>query len=193
MSKPSQHRDEARNEQSLEDAIDEMEAQYEPRGDDAESTDAGRGDDLQRQLDESRKRELQAQAELENFRKRMIRDSEQQLRFATAPLLRDIIEVLDNLNRALQSAKKDSGGEAGLVEGVTLVHGQLLNALAKHHCVRIEALGQLFDPNLHEAISQAPSDEYDAGVVMLEAAAGYRLHDRVLRPSQVIVSTGKLS
>lgn len=189
MSKSSQQPDEAQNAQSLEEAIDEMEAQYDPQNGDDDQFDAG-NDELQRQLNESRKRELQAQAELENFRKRMIRDSEQQLRFATAPLLRDVLDVVDNLTRALQSAKKDGGPEAGLVEGVTLVHGQLLNALTKHHCVRIESLGQPFDPNFHEAISQAPSDEYDAGAVMLEAAAGYRLHDRVLRPSQVIVSTG---
>lgn len=191
MSKPSKQRDDARNDQSLEDVIDEMEAQYAPQNGDAEPGDAGRLEELQRQLEESRKRELQAQAELENFRKRMTRDSEQQLRFATAPLLRDLLEVVDNLDRALQSAKKEGGSDAGLVEGVTLVHGQLQNALAKHHCVRIQALGQPFDPHLHEAISQAPSDEYDAGLVMLEAAAGYRLHDRVLRPTQVIVSTGK--
>lgn len=158
---------------------------------DAERSDQidGSSANLSYELAESKKRELLAVAELENFRKRLYRESEQQVRFALMPAARDLISVLDNLERACVAAD----GEASpgpLLEGVKLVCQQMIDTLAKHNVQRIEALGKPFDPNFHEAISQAPSDEYESGVVMHEAATGYLLHDRIVRPSQVVVSTG---
>jgi molecular chaperone GrpE len=147
---------------------------------------------LENQVSEHRKRELQAQAELENFRKRIMRDSEQQLKYANLPLLRDMLDVVDNLSRAIASSVKNSSeSQSGaLLEGVTLVNQQLMNVFKKFNCQPIESLGQEFDPNVHEAISQASSAEYAAGKVMYVAGQGYKLFDRVIRPSQVIVSTG---
>ncbi len=153
-------------------------------------------DMLEHQMAEFRDRELKAQAELENFRKRIYRETEQTLKYAASPLIKDLIEVLDNLARATDAAGAKAAiiPESGaLVEGVRMVQQQLLGVLGKHHCRPIESLGKEFDPNLHQAIAQSPSSEYPSGTVMLEATSGYVLHDRVIRPSHVIVSTGAAS
>ncbi len=192
---------ESDTDKTLEEAIDAMESQYDGeqqtfRMDENEELPPSDSPEeliveLEQQLADHKKRELMAQAELENFRKRMIRDSEQQLRYASLPLIRDVLEVVDNLARATEAAK--SAGDAqsnSLLQGVVMVNQQLMNALAKYQCVPIEALGKEFDPNFHEAISQAPSTEFASGEVMYEATKGYRMYDRVVRPAQVIVSTG---
>lgn len=148
--------------------------------------------DSQRVLD-AEKEVLQARAEMENFRKRMQRDSEMQLKYANMPLVRDLLDVSDNLQRALDAANPDDEATKGLRDGVEMVRRQMTDTLAKYGCKPIEALGVEFDPNVHEAISQMPSEEYASGTVMNEVAVGYVLHDRVVRPSHVIVSTGRPS
>jgi molecular chaperone GrpE len=144
---------------------------------------------LEQQLADLKDRELKAQAELENFRKRLLRDTEQQLKYALLPLVRDLVEVVDNLNRASDAATS-SGSTDGLVAGVKLVQHQFHSVLAKYSCKPIESVGQPFDPNFHQAIAQQPSDQYAAGLIMMETSVGYVMHDRVVRPSMVIVSTG---
>ncbi|MEM8736805.1 MAG: nucleotide exchange factor GrpE [Planctomycetota bacterium] len=139
---------------------------------------------------EAEKAALLAKAEMENYRKRIVRDMEQQLKYANMPLIRDLLEVWDNLQRAVGAAEEDNPSTQALRDGVTMVSQQMTDALAKYGCRRVEALGEEFDPNFHEAISQMPSEEYEAGKVMNEVGVGYVLHDRVVRPSHVIVSTG---
>ena len=134
------------------------------------------------------KRVLQAQAEAENFRKRMRKDYENQLKFAPLALVTDILEVRDNLVRALQAAES-AEDIAGLKEGVAMVAKQLDDQLAKHGVKEIPAEGELFDPNFHEAISQMPSDHAE-GMIAVVAGTGFQMYDRVVRPSQVVVSTG---
>lgn len=137
---------------------------------------------------EADKRVLQAQAEAENFRKRMRRDLEDQLKFASTDLVVDLLQVRDNLKRAIEAA--DSGQQsAGLREGVEMVLKQMDDVLGKHGVVEIPAEGEVFDPNLHEAISQIPSDT-ESGKIAHVAVSGFKLHERVIRPSQVVVSTG---
>ncbi len=147
---------------------------------------------LEQQLAEATDRELKAQAELENFRKRIYRETEQTVKYASLPLIRELLEVLDNLTRATDAAS-NAPEASGLLEGVKMVQQQMIAVFAKYHCKPIPGLGHVFDPNVHQAIAQSPSDEYEAGQVMLEASNGYVLHDRVVRPSAVIVSTGKAS
>ncbi|MFN3190431.1 MAG: nucleotide exchange factor GrpE [Aureliella sp.] len=139
---------------------------------------------------EAEKAALLAKAEMENYRKRIVRDMEQQLKYANMPLIRDLLDVWDNLQRAVGAAEVDDPATQALRDGVSMVSQQMTDALAKYGCRRVEALGEEFDPNFHEAISQMPSDEYEAGKVMNEVGVGYVLHDRVVRPSHVIVSTG---
>ena len=143
---------------------------------------------LRAELEEARDRALRCQAELENYRKRATRELQEKLRYANLPLMRDLLPVLDNMHRAIEAAEK-THDDAGLLEGVKMVAQQLEDALGRHHCVRIEALNEPFDPNLHEAISQHRSDEHPDNTVTLVAQTGFQLHDRVVRPSQVIVST----
>ncbi len=144
---------------------------------------------LRLQLQEAQDRVLRSQAELENFRRRIRREMEEERRYATQPLLTDLFPVMDNIDRAIQAATQ-SQDASGLLEGFQMVAGQLSETLKKHGCTRIEAVGQSFDPALHEAISQMPSDEHPEGTVSHLALEGYQLHDRVVRPAQVVVSAG---
>ena len=133
--------------------------------------------------------QLRALAELDNYRKRAAREMQDQLRYAQLPLVRDVLPVLDNVQRAIDAAEKTHDA-AALLEGINLVAQQLRDVLKRHHCTPIEALHAPFDPNVHEAILQQPSAELPANTVLQDVRAGYRLFDRVVRPSQVIVSTG---
>lgn len=143
---------------------------------------------LRRSAAEADKRVLQAQAEAENFRKRLRRDFEEQKKFAATDLIVDLLEVRDNLQRAIEAAESGEQG-AGLLEGVAMVVKQFDDVFGKHGVVEIPAQGEVFDPNVHEAISQIPSD-VESGKVAHVAVSGFKLHERVVRPSQVVVSTG---
>jgi molecular chaperone GrpE len=133
--------------------------------------------------------ELRARAELENFRKRVRREQEEQLRYANWNLLRDLLEVLDNLTRAVEAAEKPQADLPSLLQGVRIVADQLQAVLAKYHCQKIPAKGQPFDPELHTAIGQLPTAEQPPGTIAQVTREGYRLHDRLLRPAEVVVTT----
>jgi molecular chaperone GrpE len=137
---------------------------------------------------EADKRVLMAQAEAENFRKRMRRDFEDQLKYAAVPMVADLLEVRDNLLRALEAADQ-SDQSSSLKEGVAMVAKQLADTLTKYGVREIPAEGEVFDPNFHEAISQMPGDQ-PSGNVAHVALSGFMMHERVVRPSQVVVSTG---
>jgi molecular chaperone GrpE len=143
---------------------------------------------LRADLEDAGDRALRAQAEMENYRKRVRREMEDDRRYASMPLLAELLPVIDNLQRAVAAAEK-SGAAGGLLDGVRLVVQGLEGALARHDCKKIEALGHPFDPAFHQAISQQPSADYPPHTVILVAQDGYTLHDRVVRPAQVIVST----
>lgn len=143
---------------------------------------------LEQQVAQFRDRELKAQAELENFRKRILRDTEQQLKYASIDLIRDLLDVVDNLQRANDAAAA-AGESGGLLSGVQMVQHQLTSILAKFNCKPIPGVGHPFDPNVHQAIAQQPSADNPAGTVLIETSVGYTLHDRVVRPSMVVVST----
>lgn len=140
-------------------------------------------------LIEANEKVLRIQAELDNFRKRARRELDDSLKYAQLPLARDLLMVLDNLNLALNAAA-DNEAASSLAEGVKMVADQLINALNNHQVYAIESVGHPFDPNQHEAIQMESSEEYDANTVSREVRSGYRLHDRVIRPAQVFVSTG---
>lgn len=130
---------------------------------------------------------LRAQAELENYRRRARRELEDERRYANVPLLRDLLPVLDNIQRAIAAAEKNPDSSA-LLDGIRMVAQGLGQVLGRHHCERIEALGQPFDPAVHEAIAQAPSAAHPTHTVINVAHEGYKIHDRVIRPAQVVVS-----
>jgi molecular chaperone GrpE len=145
--------------------------------------------DLEQQVREANERALRANAELENYRKRSQRELADERRYAIVPFARDLLAVVDNLERAIEATQK-SPDSSGLLDGVKMVASQLESVLKQHQCVRIDTVGAAFDPNFHQAIAQEPSDQYPAGTITRATQAGYKLHDRVIRPAQVFVSTG---
>jgi molecular chaperone GrpE len=142
---------------------------------------------LRDELAQAKDQALRGQAELDNFRKRAARQAADDRKYAQVPLIGDLLPVFDNVGRAIEAAEK-AGESPQLLEGFKMVATQMADVLKQHNCTEIEALGQVFDPHLHEAISQLPSDEYEPGTVSLVTRAGYVVHDRVVRPSQVIVA-----
>lgn len=138
---------------------------------------------------ESYDRYLRATADLENYRKRALREKDELRQFALTGVLQDLIAVLDNLQLGLDHARQQAEA-AKVAEGVGLILEQLRAVLAKHGLTEINPAGQAFDPNQHEAISHQPSAEVPDEHVMQVARIGYALNGRLLRPASVIVSSG---
>lgn len=130
---------------------------------------------------------LRTEAEMENLRRRTRRELEENAKFANQRLMVDLMEVVDNLHRALGVANQATADS--LVAGVQMVSHQFEEVLKRHGCQRITTVGETFDPNIHEALQMVPSDS-PAGAVVQEVRSGYRLHDRLIRPAQVIVAAG---
>lgn len=173
---------------SQETAADQLAAEMAAAAEEAREEETNPLRSLRSELQEAKDRALRIQAELENYRRRAAREMQEERRYANLPLMRDLLPVLDNMARAMEAAEKIHD-PAGLLEGVKMVARQLEEVLQRHQCVRIQALNEPFDPHLHEAISQQPSDQHPVGTVVLVAQTGFQLHDRVVRPSQVIVSS----
>lgn len=142
---------------------------------------------VEARLRDTEDRLLRTQAELENFRKRSQREFDDARRYREIDLLRDLLPVLDNIERALDAASRTADVES-LVSGFRMTGQQIEKLLLVHGCKPIETEGQPFDPTVHEAILQQPVAGTAPGTVVGVATKGYRLHDRVVRPAQVIVS-----
>ncbi|HYE92142.1 MAG TPA: nucleotide exchange factor GrpE [Terriglobales bacterium] len=142
---------------------------------------------LRKELAEKNDRLLRALAETENVRRRAQRDRDEGVKYAAESLLRDLLPVLDNLDRALDAARK-AGEGATIVDGVELIRREFLKALERHGVTRYSALGQRFDPNQHEAIARIVSTESAPDTVVGETVPGYSLRGRVIRPAQVAVA-----
>jgi molecular chaperone GrpE len=133
---------------------------------------------------------MRAVADLENFRRRAVREKDELRTIATGRVLEDIFPVLDNLALAVQAAKQPNADVKSLVGGVEMVLGQLKSALSSHGLKEINPVGQAFDPHQHEAISHEPSPTVKEEHVMNVIRTGYSLNGRLLRPAAVVVSSG---
>ena len=147
------------------------------------------GQDLAAELAAANDRTLRLQAEMQNLRNRTSREIADERRYASMPVLRDLLPVLDNIDRAIEAAEK-AGESENLLAGFRLVKQQLEAILSRHQCQPIKPEGEPFDPHFHEAILHQPSAEVPADHVVMVTQTGYKLHDRVARPAQVIVSSG---
>ncbi len=127
-------------------------------------------------------------ADFENYQKRILRDQANERRFAHFQFAADILPAMDNLDRALQ-ASKQSGANDPMVQGVSMVLAQVLDVFKRHGIQRIQAEGTLFNPNLHQAVMQVPSKDLPVSTVVQVLENGYTLHDRVIRPASVSVSS----
>lgn len=144
-------------------------------------------DALIRERDELQDRVLRMRAEFDNFRKRMARESDRLRQQAAEALIRDLLPVADHLELALRHKE---GGADALGEGVAMVLRQFHEVLARHGLEPIEAVGQPFNPEVHEAVTQRESTDVPPDSVIEEFQKGYRLGQMVLRPSKVVVSMG---
>lgn len=158
----------------------------------AEAIGAVGGQDAAAELAAVNDRLLRLQAEMQNLRNRTSREIADERKYAALPILRDLLPVLDNIGRAIEAAEK-AGEAENLLAGFRLVRQQLSTILSSHGALPIEALGQPFDPNFHQAILHQPSGDAPANTVTMVTQEGYKLHDRVVRPAQVIVSSGPAS
>lgn len=147
------------------------------------------GDDptqVARQRDDYFEQLQRTRAEFVNYQRRAKAQADADRVYMVVPLATDILAVLDNFERANDAAR--AAGATQIVEGLELVHRQLLAALGKHGIEPLVALGQPFDPNQHEALVQQPDAFHPEGTVVAELGKGYKLRDRILRPAQVAVS-----
>ena len=171
-----------------------------PEEEDGEGNEAEAGDDdgtagriaeLEAEVADLTDRLLRATAETENVRKRGRKDLEDARRFSTRQFSEDVLAVADNLSRALEAVTPEARGDAaqkGLIEGVEMTMKELGGVLERHGIKAIEAMGARFDPNFHQAMFEAESDDVESGHVMQVLRIGYTIHGRLLRAAMVAVA-----
>ncbi len=146
-----------------------------------------RAEQAERQRDEYFTLLRQAQADYENAHQRHRRERDQDLKFRAEALARDLLPAIDNLERALATAR-EAGEQSSLSHGVALVRDQILEAFKRHGITRMKALGQPFDPHIHEAVMQIPEANQPANSIVQVLEEGYLIHDRVLRVAKVAIA-----
>jgi molecular chaperone GrpE len=159
-----------------------------PAAETESSTEEGAFNQLQSDLERFRDLALRSQADFDNFRKRSAREKEDAVKYANASLLERLIPIIDNFELGLAAAGADS--KSPIHAGMSMVARQLTDFLADFGATPIDATGQTFDPNLHEAIAQEHDPKIPEGKVIRQVRRGFRLKDRLLRPANVIVSKG---
>lgn len=145
-------------------------------------------EELKKQAEENHQRFLRAQADFDNFRRRTQKEKEEFAKYASFKLIEQLLPVVDNFDRALAASKGSSDYEA-LAKGIDMIFRQLEQVLTSEGLQKMEAVGQPFNPEYHQAIMQVESDEYEEGTVVEEVQAGYLLKDKVIRPAMVKVSS----
>jgi molecular chaperone GrpE len=155
----------------------------------AASSDQDEDESLQADLDRFRDLALRSQADFENYKKRAAREKEEAVKYANSALLERLMPVVDNFELGLEAARGE-GETSPVFSGMSMVLKQLMDFLTEQGLQPIDAAGQKFDPNLHEAIAHEPSDQIAEGIVIRQTRRGYRMKDRLLRPSSVVVSSG---
>jgi molecular chaperone GrpE len=144
---------------------------------------------LQADLDRFRDLAMRSQADLDNYKKRSAREKEEGIKYANKNLLEKLVSIVDHFELGLDAARGE-GENSPIYSGMSLVLKQLQDFLSENGLRPIVAVGQKFDPNLHEAIAHQPSDEVPEEHVISQTRRGYRFKDRLLRPSTVVVSSG---
>lgn len=138
--------------------------------------------------DQLRDQLLRSVAELQTFRQRSQQQRLELQKYGAEDLLQELLPVLDNFQRSLKALEGNADPEA-ILQGVSMVERQLRTALESAHLQRVVAVGEVFDPELHEAVGTVETEEFEPNVIVDEVEAGYRLHERLLRPAKVRVAT----
>ena len=135
---------------------------------------------------------LRVSAEFENYKKRSAREMDDFRKYANQSLTKEMLAVVDNLERALNSSNGNSSNDKCMVDGVNMTLKEILKVFEKVNVKPIESVGQLFDPTFHQAMMQEETDEYPENTIITELQKGYMIHDRLLRPSMVVVAAPKV-
>jgi len=143
--------------------------------------------ELKEQLASEKDRVLRLSAEFENYKKRKQRESDEFKKFANETIFKQLLTIVDNLERAISSVKENSD-EKGLLEGVKLTHKEIIKFFETFNVKLVEAENQPFDPNFHQAVTQTETDDFPENTVTMVLQKGYLLHDRLIRPAMVVVS-----
>lgn len=138
-------------------------------------------------IEELEQRNLRAQADFDNFRRRTRTEKEELHKYAATRVIEGLLPVIDNFERAMESSN-DSNDFDALVKGLNMTYTQLMQALEQEELKQIEAVGQPFNPEFHQAVMQVDTEEHEEGIVVEELQKGYMLNEKVLRPSMVKVS-----
>ena len=165
----------------------EQNAQENPAPEDASTEPTSEIGQLQAKLKEAEQKYIYLYADFENFKKRAIKERQDTIKFGWENVASGLLEVLDNLDRALQFAKPDT--DPGLMSGLKMVSQQFKATMEKQGVAEIKSIDQSFNPELHEGVGQIPSEKPE-GTIVQEAQKGYTLHGRLLRPSRVLISSG---
>jgi len=168
-----QNKPEKTDQVKVDDPIKDLEAQLE---------------DKEQEAKENYDRLLRVSAEFENYKKRTSRELEEFRKFANQSLIKELLSVVDNLELAMNSANGHETIDQGLLQGLDMTHTEILKVFEKFNVKPIEAKGRIFDPTFHEAVMQEETDEFDENTVINELQKGYLIHDRLLRPSMVVVA-----
>ncbi len=175
-------------------AAAEESAEADPAEEEIEN-EAARAARLETEVAELHDQLLRALAETENQRRRSQREREEAVRYAAAPMLRDLLAVADNLQRALESVPGDASNQDGalkiLLEGVQLTARELQTVFERHGIVKLDPMGERLNPHHHEAMFEVPDPEQPSGTIVQVVQPGYLLHDRLLRPARVGVAKGR--
>jgi len=134
---------------------------------------------------------LRVSAEFENYKKRTARETDEFRKYANESLINQILPVIDNLERAVQASKEKEKNNGPLINGVVLTLNEIHKVLEKFNVKPFSSIGEAFDPNFHQAMMQADSDEHPDNTVLQELERGYMIHNRLLRPAMVVVSKQK--
>jgi molecular chaperone GrpE len=156
-----------------EDPVKAMEAKFEAK---------------EKEAEENYDRLLRLSAEFENYKKRSSRESEEFRKFANQSLIKEMLSVVDNLELAMNSTNGHKDIDKDLLQGLAMTHREILKVFEKFNVKPIDAKGQPFDPTYHEAVMQEETNDYAKNTVINEMQKGYMIHDRLLRPSMVVVA-----
>lgn len=154
----------------------------------AEATESPENSELEKlsaELEEAQNSKLRLQADFDNYRKRVEREKQSLINYAVEGMVSELLPVIDNFERALEVKEADF---EGFYQGVEMIKNQFIEALKSQGLEEIEALDQPFDPNYHNAVSQMESEDHDSDIVVQVFQKGYKIKDKVVRPSMVVVS-----
>ena len=181
---------EMQNEELDDDAIQDDEQEEIDTSDDSVDLEDGDSASLETQVEELKEALIRSQADLQNVRRRAERDVENAHKYAVEKFVKDLLAVLDSMDRALELAETTEGFDESMLEGTQMTHKLLLDTAAKHGVEPINPLGEVFDPQEHQAMSMVESADHEPNTVMAVMQKGYKLEGRVIRAAMVMVTKG---